>query len=376
MSAESDQLNEQISQSVALLRRHLDWDAAVIRLAELDSRAEDPTLWNDAAAAQEMMRERGRIAGLVDGVHALERERQDALELIEMAEAEGDEGVVKDAIATLTALAEEAKKREIESLLSGEADGRDAFMEINAGSGGTEAQDWAQMLARMYMRWAEARKFKVEILDQSEGEQAGIKSITMQITGANAYGWLKTESGVHRLVRISPFDSAARRHTSFSSVWVYPVVDDTIEIDINPADLKVDTFRASGAGGQHVNKTESAIRITHVPTGIIVACQTDRSQHRNRATAMNMLKARMYEMELQKREAASASIEAAKTDIGWGHQIRSYVLAPYQLVKDLRTGHETGNPAAVLDGNLDPFMAASLAARVGATRSDASAMAE
>ncbi|MDE8347235.1 MAG: peptide chain release factor 2, partial [Acidocella sp.] len=290
--------------------------------------------------------------------------------------AEADDAMVKDAISTLSALAEDAKHREIESLLSGEADGRDAFMEINAGSGGTEAQDWAQMLARMYTRWAEARGFKVEILDQSEGEQAGIKSVTMQINGANAYGWLKTESGVHRLVRISPFDSAARRHTSFSSVWVYPVVDDTIEIEINPADLKVDTFRASGAGGQHVNKTESAIRITHVPTGIIVACQTDRSQHRNRATAMTMLKARMYEMELQKREAASASIEAAKTDIGWGHQIRSYVLAPYQLVKDLRTNHETGNPAAVLDGALDPFMAASLAARVGATRSDASAMAE
>ncbi len=322
------------------------------------------------------MRERGRIATLVDSVRALERDTADAMELVELGEAEGDDGIVKEAIASLVALAEEAKKREIESLLSGEADGRDAFMEINAGSGGTEAQDWAQMLMRMYSRWAEARNFKVEILDESEGEQAGIKSVTMQITGPNAYGWLKTESGVHRLVRISPFDSAARRHTSFSSVWVYPVVDDSIEIEINPADLKVDTFRASGAGGQHVNKTESAIRITHVPTGIIVACQTDRSQHRNRATAMNMLKARMYEMELQKREAASASIEAAKTDIGWGHQIRSYVLAPYQLVKDLRTNHETGNPAAVLDGALDPFMAASLAARVGATRSDASAMAE
>ncbi len=322
------------------------------------------------------MRERGRLAGLIDGVIALERETADTLELIEMAEAEGDAALVKDALAALAALAEQAKTREIESLLSGEADGRDAFMEINAGSGGTEAQDWAQMLQRMYMRWAERRGFKVEILDMSEGEQAGIKSVTMQISGPNAYGWLKTESGVHRLVRISPYDSAARRHTSFSSVWVYPVVDDTIEIEINPADLKVDTFRASGAGGQHVNKTESAIRITHVPTGIIVACQTDRSQHRNRATAMNMLKARMYEMELQKREAASATIEAAKTDIGWGHQIRSYVLAPYQLVKDLRTSYETGNPAAVLDGNLDPFMAASLAARVGATRSDASAMAE
>ncbi len=322
------------------------------------------------------MRERGRLAGLIDGVLALERETADTIELVEMAEAEGDAALVKDALANLAVLAEQAKTREIESLLSGEADGRDAFMEINAGSGGTEAQDWAQMLQRMYMRWAERRGFKVEILDMSEGEQAGIKSVTMQISGPNAYGWLKTESGVHRLVRISPYDSAARRHTSFSSVWVYPVVDDTIEIEINPADLKVDTFRASGAGGQHVNKTESAIRITHVPTGIIVACQTDRSQHRNRATAMNMLKARMYEMELQKREAASASIEAAKTDIGWGHQIRSYVLAPYQLVKDLRTNYETGNPAAVLDGNLDPFMAASLAARVGATRSDASAMAQ
>ena len=322
------------------------------------------------------MRERGRIASLVDGVRALERDTTDTLELIALAEAEGDASMVKDAMATLTALAEQAKTREIESLLSGEADGRDAFMEINAGSGGTEAQDWASMLARMYSRWAEARGFKVEILDESEGEQAGIKSVTMQITGPNAYGWLKTESGVHRLVRISPFDSAARRHTSFSSVWVYPVVDDTIEIEINPADLKVDTFRASGAGGQHVNKTESAIRITHVPTGIIVACQTDRSQHRNRATAMNMLKARMYEMELQKREAASAATEAAKTDIGWGHQIRNYVLAPYQLVKDLRTGVETGNPGAVLDGDLDAFMAAALAARVGATRSEASAQAQ
>ncbi|WP_297369821.1 peptide chain release factor 2 [Acidocella sp.] len=376
MSAESDQLNEQIGRSVALLRRHLDWDAAVIKLAELNHRAEDPNLWNDAEAAQTVMRERNRIASMVEGVQAIETETKDTLELIEMAEAEADEAMVQDGIKALERLAETAKQKEIESLLSGEADGRDAFVEINAGSGGTEAQDWAQMLYRMYMRWAERKGFKVEVLDESEGEQAGIKSVTLQITGANAYGWLKTESGVHRLVRISPFDSAARRHTSFSSVWVYPVVDDTIEIEINPADLKVDTFRASGAGGQHVNKTESAIRITHVPTGIIVACQTDRSQHRNRATAMNMLKARMYEMELQKREAASAATEAAKTDIGWGHQIRSYVLAPYQLVKDLRTGCESGNPAAVLDGALDPFLAASLAARVGATRSEASAMAE
>jgi peptide chain release factor 2 len=322
------------------------------------------------------MRERNQIASMVEGVRAIEAEAKDTVELIGMAEAEADAAMIADGIKTLERLAEGAKQKEIESLLSGEADGRDAFIEINAGSGGTEAQDWAAILYRMYTRWAETKGFKVEVLDESEGEQAGIKSVTLQISGPNAYGWLKTESGVHRLVRISPFDSAARRHTSFASVWVYPVVDDSIEIEINPADLKVDTFRASGAGGQHVNKTESAIRITHIPTGIIVACQTDRSQHRNRATAMNMLKARMYEQELQKREAASASIEAAKTDIGWGHQIRSYVLAPYQLVKDLRTGYETGNPAAVLDGGLDPFMAASLAARVGATRSEASAMAE
>ena len=322
------------------------------------------------------MRERNRLASMVDGVNAIEAEAKDTLELIELAEGEADEVMVKDGIATLERLAETAKEKEIESLLSGEADSRDAFVEINAGAGGTEAQDWAQMLARMYLRWAERKGFKTEIMEESEGEQAGIKSMTIQIAGTNAYGWLKTEAGVHRLVRISPFDANARRQTSFASVWVYPVVDDTIEIEINPADLKVDTFRASGAGGQHVNKTESAIRITHIPTGIIVACQTDRSQHRNRATAMNMLKARMYEQELQKREAASAATEAAKTDIGWGHQIRSYVLAPYQLVKDLRSNYESGNPSSVLDGALDPFLASSLAARVGATRSEASAMAE
>ena len=292
-----------------------------------------------------------------------------------MAEADGDAAMVAEGMAALRALAEEAKRREIESLLSGEADANDAYIEINAGTGGTEAQDWAEMLMRMYMRWAEQHGYKVQLLEESEGEQAGIKSATLQVSGPNAYGWLKTEAGVHRLVRISPFDSAARRQTSFASVWVYPVVDDNIDIEINESDLKVDTYRASGAGGQHVNKTESAIRITHVPTGIIVACQTDRSQHRNRATAMAMLKARLYEAELQKREAASAAVEDAKTDIGWGHQIRNYVLAPYQLVKDLRTGVEKGNPDAVLDGDLDGFMAAALAARAGATRSEASAQA-
>jgi peptide chain release factor 2 len=322
------------------------------------------------------MRERNRLASQVEGVRKLDTEVTDTVELIEMAEAEGDAAMVADGLKTLSALAEDAKRREIESLLSGEADGYDAFVDINAGSGGTEAQDWAEMLSRMYIRWAEQHGYKVQLLDQSEGEQAGIKSATLQISGPSAYGWLKTEAGVHRLVRISPFDSAARRHTSFASVWVYPVVDDTIEIEVNEADLKVDTFRASGAGGQHVNKTESAIRITHVPSGIIVACQTDRSQHRNRATAMNMLRARLYEMELQKREAAAAQTEDAKTEIGWGHQIRNYVLAPYQLVKDLRTGLEKGNPDAVLDGELDDFMAAALASRAGATRSAASAQAQ
>ena len=322
------------------------------------------------------MRERNRIAAGVEAVRDLEREVADTVELIGMAEADGDAAMVAEGVAGLRALAAQAKQREIESLLSGEADGNDSYIEINAGAGGTEAQDWAEMLMRMYTRWAEQRGYKVQLMEESEGEQAGLKSVTLLVSGASAYGWLKTEAGVHRLVRISPFDAAARRQTSFASVWVYPVVDDSIEIEIDPSDLKVDTYRSSGAGGQHVNKTESAIRITHMPTGIVVACQTDRSQHRNRATAMGMLKARMYEAELQRREAASNATEAAKTDIGWGHQIRSYVLAPYQMVKDLRTGVERGNPAAVLDGALDDFMAAALAQRVGATRSEASASAQ
>ena len=322
------------------------------------------------------MRERNRLAGQIEGLTRMGAEVADALGLIEMAEAEADAAMVADGLASLKAIAAEAKRLEIESLLSGEADGFDCYVEVNAGAGGTEAQDWAEMLLRMYSRWAERHGCKVDVLESSEGEQAGIKSATLQVSGPSAYGWLKTEAGVHRLVRISPFDAAARRQTSFASVWVYPVVDDSIQIEIDPSDLKVDTFRASGAGGQHVNKTESAIRITHVPSGIIVACQTDRSQHRNRAKAMDMLRARMYEAELQRREAASAATEAAKTDIGWGHQIRSYVLAPYQMVKDLRTGVEKGNPEAVLDGSLDDFMAAALAARVGATRSEASANAQ
>ncbi|WP_118962618.1 peptide chain release factor 2 [Komagataeibacter saccharivorans] len=376
MSAETEALNDQIKQSVALLRRHLDWDVAIDRLAELNNRAEDPELWNDSDAAQKLMRERTLLANQIEGVQRLEADVRDTIELAELAEMEGDSAVVGEALGLLRALADEAKRRETESLLSGEADSNDCYLEVNAGAGGTEAQDWAEMLLRMYTRWAEQHGYKVTMMESSEGEQAGLKSATIQVSGPNAYGWLKTEAGVHRLVRISPFDAAARRQTSFASVWVYPVVDDSIEIEINEADLRVDTFRASGAGGQHVNKTESAIRITHIPTGIVVACQTDRSQHRNRATAMTMLKARMYEQELQRREAAAAQTEASKTDIGWGHQIRSYVLAPYQLVKDLRTNVEKTNPGAILDGDLDDFMAAALAARVGATRSEASAQAQ
>jgi peptide chain release factor 2 len=319
------------------------------------------------------MRERGRIADQVEGVKRLEQAVADSLELVELAEAEGDAATADAAVADLMSLAVEAKRREIESLLSGEADANDAYLEVNAGAGGTEAQDWAEMLLRMYQRWAEQHGYKVTLTEQSDGEEAGIKSATLLVSGDNAYGWLKTETGVHRLVRISPFGGNDKRQTSFASVYVYPVVDDKIEIEINPADLKTDTFRASGAGGQHVNKTESGVRFTHIPTGIIAASTQDRSQHRNRAIAMEMLKARLYELELRKREAVTAGIEAGKTDIGWGHQIRNYVLQPYQLVKDLRTGLEKGNPSAVLDGDIDDFMAAALAARVGATRSEASA---
>ncbi len=310
------------------------------------------------------MRERTHLATAIDSYRVMERELDDALTLAELGEAEGDTKSVDEAQASLTALKEVAGKRELESLLSGEADMNDCYLEVHAGAGGTEAQDWAEMLLRMYTRWAEQHGYKVEWLEESAGEEAGLKSATIEVKGPNAYGWLKSESGVHRLVRISPYDSNARRHTSFSSVWVYPVVDDNIEVEILDKDLKIDTFRASGAGGQHINKTDSAIRITHMPTGIVVACQADRSQHRNRAMAMDMLKARLYEAELRKREEAAAAQEALKSDIGWGHQIRSYVLQPYQMVKDLRTETETSDTQGVLNGDIDRFLTASLAAKV------------
>jgi peptide chain release factor 2 len=321
-------------------------------------------LWEDPANAQKLLRERTRLDQAISGYRRIEREVDEALELIELGEGEGDEAIVIEAEAALEKLRAEAARRELESLLSGEADGNDCYLEVHAGAGGTEAQDWAEMLLRMYVRWADAHGYKVEWLEESGGEEAGIKSATIRINGSDAYGWLKTESGVHRLVRISPFDSNDRRHTSFASVWVYPVVDDKIEVEINDKDLRVDTYRSSGAGGQHVNKTDSAVRITHMPSGIVVQCQSERSQHQNRAHAFEMLRARLYEAELQRREAVTDAINATKTDIGWGHQIRSYVLQPYQMVKDLRTGVETANTGAVLDGDIDRFLAAALAARI------------
>jgi peptide chain release factor 2 len=364
MRAEALQYIDRIDAALDLLRRFLDWDRALRRLDELNARVEDPTLWDNQKAAQEVMRERTRLDTAIGATRAIDSEKRDTAELIEMAEAEGDEAMVDEAVAALKALAIRADEDKVKALLAGEADGNDTYLEIHAGAGGTESQDWAEMLQRMYQRWAEKRGYKVELVDYQAGEQAGIKSATLLIKGENAYGYAKTESGVHRLVRISPYDSSARRHTSFSSVWVYPVIDDNIEIEVNESDLKIDTYRASGAGGQHINTTDSAVRITHVPTGIIVACQNQRSQHKNKAEAMNMLKARMYEAELQKREAAASAEHASKSDIGWGHQIRSYVLQPYQMVKDLRTGVVSTAPDDVLDGALDPYMAAALSQRV------------
>ena len=310
------------------------------------------------------MRERNQLEDRLGGLKKLERDLDDATTLVELGETEGDSATEAEGIAALKAMKAEGERRQLEALLSGEADSNDSYLEVHSGAGGTESCDWARMLLRMYMRWAERRGFAVEVIEETDGDEAGVKSATIAVKGQNAHGWLKTESGVHRLVRISPFDSNARRHTSFASVWVYPVVDDRIQIDVSESDCRIDTYRASGAGGQHVNKTESAVRITHIPTGIVVACQSERSQHKNRATAWNMLRARLYERELEAREAKATADAASKTDIGWGHQIRSYVLQPYQMVKDLRTGHVSGTPADVLDGDLDAFMEASLAQRL------------
>ncbi|WP_066533027.1 peptide chain release factor 2 [Erythrobacter sp. CCH5-A1] len=364
MRAEAQAYINRIEAALALVRLSLDWDRALRRLDELNARVQDPNLWDNPKQAQAISREQKTLETAVNTVNEIAAEMADAIEFIELGEAEGEETIVEDGLATLAALADRADADKVQALLSGEADGNDTYLEIHAGAGGTESQDWAEMLFRMYGRWAERRGFKVETVEYQAGEQAGIKSATLLIKGDGAYGYAKTESGVHRLVRISPYDSSARRHTSFSSVWVFPVIDDSFEIEINPADLKIDTYRASGAGGQHVNTTDSAVRITHQPTGIVVASQQDRSQHKNREIAMNMLKARLYEAEMRAREEAASAEHSAKSDIGWGHQIRSYVLQPYQMVKDLRTGVVSTSPDAVLDGAIDPFISAALAQRV------------
>ncbi len=370
MRADAEGFVVRIDAALALVRMSLDWDRALRRLDELNAKVEDPKLWDDPKGAEEVMRERRRLDSAIGTVREIDADKVGTVELIELAEMEGDASLADEAVASLSALAARADRDKVQALLSGEADANDCFIEVHAGAGGTESQDWAEMLQRMYYRWAEQRGYKVEMVEYQAGDQAGIKSATMQIKGENAYGYAKTESGVHRLVRISPFDSAAKRHTSFSSIWVYPVIDDNIEIEINEGDLRIDTYRASGAGGQHVNTTDSAVRITHKPTGIVVASQNDRSQHKNRATAMGMLKARMYEAELRKREDAAGSEYEAKTEIGWGHQIRSYVLQPYQQVKDLRTGEISTAPGDVLDGAIDNFIAAALAQRVTGEAAD------
>ncbi|MFV0367637.1 MAG: peptide chain release factor 2 [Hyphomicrobiaceae bacterium] len=364
MRAEAQKHVDAIEEAIALLRRHLDWDTAEARLDELNRRAEDPSLWSDPTAAQKVMRQRQQLEQAMKSVNALQQELDDAATLIELGEAEGDSDTVAEGEASLKRLSDDAQRRSVDALLSGEADSNDTYVEVHAGAGGTESQDWAEMLTRMYARWAEQRGFKVTMVEASAGEEAGLKSATLEIKGEKAYGWLKTESGVHRLVRISPYDSNARRHTSFASVWVFPVIDDEIDIQINESDCRIDTYRASGAGGQHVNTTDSAVRITHNPTGIVVASQQERSQIKNRAIAWAMLKSRLYEKELQEREEKASAEAAAKTEIGWGHQIRSYVLQPYQMVKDLRTGVTSSSPDDVLDGDLDEFMEAALAQRI------------
>ena len=370
MRAEGQAHIERIEAALALVRKFLDWDRALRRLDELNARVEDPKLWDNPKGAEAVMKERRQLEAAITTVRTIGSEMADAVEYIDLGESENDEATIEEGLATLAALADRADADKVQALLGGEADGNDTFIEVHAGAGGTESQDWAEMLLRMYSRWAEKRGFKVEVIEYQAGEQAGIKSATILCKGENAYGYAKTESGVHRLVRISPYDSSARRHTSFSSVWVFPVIDDNFAVEVNPADLRIDTYRASGAGGQHVNTTDSAVRMTHLPSGIVVASQIDRSQHKNREIAMGMLKARLYEAEMRKREDAASAEHAGKSEIGWGHQIRSYVLQPYQMVKDLRTGVTSPNPADVLDGALDPFMAAALAQKVSGEQVD------
>ena len=369
MRAEAENTVAAIEKSLDLLARRMDWDTAGHRLEEFNAMAEDPNLWNDPGRAQTLMRERQMLVDAMERLTSMRRELSDNVELIALGEQENDSEVLEDARAALMSLAERAAQAEVEALLDGEADGNDTYLEINAGAGGTESCDWVKMLARMYERWAEAHGYEVQVQSLQPGEEAGLKSVCFKIAGPNAYGWLKTESGVHRLVRISPYDSAARRHTSFSSVWVYPVVDDNIEIEVNPADVRIDTFRSSGAGGQHVNTTDSAVRMTHLPTGIVVT-SSEKSQHQNREIAMKTLKSRLYQLELERRNAEISEAHEGKGDAGWGNQIRSYVLQPYQMVKDLRTGHETSDTAGVLDGDLDAFMAATLALGVSGKKRD------
>ncbi|MGR3322689.1 MAG: peptide chain release factor 2 [Pseudooceanicola sp.] len=372
MRAEAQNTVAEIEKSLELLGQRINLETAQHRLEEFNARVEDPNLWDDPAKAQKLMRDRQMLVDSLEMYESIQRELDDNVELIEMGEEEEDFDVVKEAEEALRALKAKAAEKELEALLDGEADGNDTFLEINAGAGGTEACDWAQMLQRMYVRWAEQRGYKVELQSEEAGSEAGIKSCAYKISGPNAYGWLKSESGVHRLVRISPFGKGTRE-TSFASVWVYPVVDDNIEIEVNPADIRVDTFRSSGAGGQHVNTTDSAVRITHHPTGIVVT-SSEKSQHQNRDIAMKALKSRLYQLELDKRNEAINEAHENKGSAGWGNQIRSYVLQPYQMVKDLRTGHETSDTSGVLDGDLDAFMAATLALNVsGKSRAEAAA---
>lgn len=373
MRADVQNAVSQIEKSLELLKQRMDWETVPHRLEEFNARVEDPTLWDDPDNAQKLMRERQNLVDAKATHDTMAHDLSDNIEMIELGEMEEDEEVVADAENAILKLVDKAAEKELEALLDGEADSNDTFLEINSGAGGTESCDWASMLARMYVRWAEKKGYKVELQSETAGEEAGLKSAAYKISGHNAYGWLKSESGVHRLVRISPFDSAAKRHTSFSSVWVYPVVDDNIEIEVNPSHIRIDTYRSSGAGGQHVNTTDSAVRITHIPTGIVTTSSV-KSQHQNRDIAMKALKSRLYQMELDRRNAAINEAHENKGDAGWGNQIRSYVLQPYQMVKDLRTNHETSDTKGVLDGDLDGFMAATLAMDVaGKSRAEAQA---